>query len=81
MKIDLKLDKAGDALTVSVTGDIDMSSSTKIQDALPPLFQNNNKDDDLYVDRSVLDIYKTLSNQEIEQFKTLEGQSSFANKP
>ena len=43
MSIDLKLDKTGDAVTVSVTGDIDMSSSTKMRDALAPLFQNNNK--------------------------------------
>ena len=43
MSIDLKLDKAGDAVTVSVTGDIDMSSSTKMRDALTPLFKNDNK--------------------------------------
>ncbi len=43
MSIDLKLDKAGDAVTVSVTGDIDMSSSTKMRDALAPIFKNNNK--------------------------------------
>lgn len=41
--MDLKLDKDGDAVTVAVTGDIDMSSSTKMRDALAPLFQNNNK--------------------------------------
>ena len=39
------------------------------------------KDDDTYVHRSVLDIYKILSDQEIEQLKTLEGQSSFARNP
>ena len=39
------------------------------------------KDDAPYIHRSVLDIYKILSNQEIEQLKTLEGQSSFARKP
>ena len=43
MSIDLKLDKAGDTVTLEVTGDIDMSSSTKVRDALAPLFQNNNK--------------------------------------
>ncbi|MZH02424.1 MAG: STAS domain-containing protein [Nitrospinae bacterium] len=43
MSIDLNLDKAGDTVTVSVTGDIDMSSSTKMRDALTPLFQNDNK--------------------------------------
>ncbi len=39
------------------------------------------KNDDPYVHRSVLDIYKTLSSQEIELLKTLEGQSSFARNP
>lgn len=39
------------------------------------------KDDDPYVHRSILDIYKILSDQEIEQLKTLEGQSSFARNP
>ena len=39
------------------------------------------KNDDPYVHRSVLDIYKILSDQEIEQLKTLEGQSSFASNP
>jgi anti-sigma B factor antagonist len=43
MSLDLKLDKSGDVVTVVVTGDIDMSSSTKMRDALAPLFQNNNK--------------------------------------
>ncbi len=43
MSIDLKLDKAGDTVTLEVTGNIDMSSSTKVRDALAPLFQNNNK--------------------------------------
>ena len=43
MSIDLKLDKDGDRVTVSVTGDIDMSSSNKMRDALNPLFQNDNK--------------------------------------
>lgn len=43
MSIDLKLDKTGDAVTVSVTGDIDMSSSTKMREALTPLFKNDNK--------------------------------------
>jgi anti-sigma B factor antagonist len=43
MSIDLKMDKAGDTVTVSVTGDIDMSSSNKMRDALNPLFQNDNK--------------------------------------
>jgi anti-sigma B factor antagonist len=41
--MDLKMDKDGDSVTVTVTGDIDMSSSTKVRDALGPLFQNNNK--------------------------------------
>ena len=39
------------------------------------------KNDDPYVHRSVLDIYKILSDQEIEQLKTLEGQNSFARNP
>ncbi|MBC8287754.1 MAG: tetratricopeptide repeat protein [Nitrospinae bacterium] len=39
------------------------------------------KNDDPYVHRSILDIYKILSDQEIEQLKTLEGQSSFARNP
>lgn len=39
------------------------------------------KNDDPYVHRSVLEIYKILSEQEIEQLKTLEGQSSFARNP
>lgn len=39
------------------------------------------KNDDPYVHRSVLEIYKALSEQEIEQLKTLEGQSSFARNP
>jgi|TARA_B100000809_G_scaffold226751_1_gene238615 anti-sigma B factor antagonist len=43
MGIDLKLDKAEGSVTITVSGDIDMSSSTKMRDALTPLFQNNNK--------------------------------------
>ncbi|MBT5551049.1 MAG: STAS domain-containing protein [Nitrospina sp.] len=43
MSIDLQLDKAGDTVTITVSGDIDMSSSTKMRDVLTPLFQNNNK--------------------------------------
>jgi len=43
MSIDLKLDKAEDTVTITVTGDIDMSSSTKVRDALAPLFKNNSK--------------------------------------
>ena len=43
MNIDLKLDKVGEKVIVSVNGDIDMSSSTQMRDALTPLFQNNNK--------------------------------------
>jgi len=43
MGIDLKLDKAEGSVTVTVSGDIDMSSSTKMRDALTPLFQNNDK--------------------------------------
>ncbi len=39
------------------------------------------KNDDPYVHRSVLDIYKILADQEIEELKTLEGQSSFARNP
>ncbi len=39
------------------------------------------KNDDPYVHRSVLDIYKILADQEIEELKTLEGQSSFAHNP
>ena len=36
------------------------------------------KNDDPYIHRSVLEIYKILSEHEQEQLKTLEGQSSFA---
>ena len=43
MGIDLKLDKAKGSVTVTVSGDIDMSSSTKMRDVLTPLFQNDNK--------------------------------------
>ena len=43
MSIDLKLDKAEGSVTVTVSGDIDMSSSNKMRDVLTPLFQNNNK--------------------------------------
>ncbi len=43
MSIDLKTDKDGDNVIVSVVGDIDMSSSNQVRDALTPLFQNNNK--------------------------------------
>ncbi len=39
------------------------------------------KEDDPYIHRSVLEIYKTLSDLEIEKLKTLEGQSSFARTP
>ena len=39
------------------------------------------KNDDPYVHRSILDIYKVLSDQEIKKLKTLEGQSSFARNP
>ncbi|MBT5551045.1 MAG: tetratricopeptide repeat protein [Nitrospina sp.] len=39
------------------------------------------KKDDPYIHRSVLEIYKILSEQEKEQLKTLEGQSSFARNP
>ena len=43
MSIDLKLDKAEGSVTITVSGDIDMSSSTKMRDALTPLFHSNNK--------------------------------------
>jgi anti-sigma B factor antagonist len=44
MSIELKLDRpAENTVTVSVNGDIDMSSSTKVRDILAPLFQENNK--------------------------------------
>ncbi|MBT5027990.1 MAG: STAS domain-containing protein [Nitrospinaceae bacterium] len=43
MGIDLKLEKGEGAVTVAVCGEIDMSSSTQMRDALSPLFQNNNK--------------------------------------
>ena len=43
MGIDLKLDKAEGSVTITVSGYIDMSSSTKMRDALTPLFQSNNK--------------------------------------
>ena len=39
------------------------------------------KNDDPYFHRSILDIYKVLSDQEIKKPKTLEGQSSFARDP
>lgn len=39
------------------------------------------KNDDPYIHRSILDIYKVLADQEIEQLKALEGQSSFARNP
>jgi tetratricopeptide (TPR) repeat protein len=39
------------------------------------------KNDDPYIHRSVLEIYKALSEQEVEKLKTLEGQSSFARNP
>jgi tetratricopeptide (TPR) repeat protein len=39
------------------------------------------KNDDSYIHRSVLEIYKILSEQEVQQLKTLEGQSSFARNP
>ena len=39
------------------------------------------KNDDPYIHRSVLEIYKILSEHEQEQLKTLEGQSSFARNP
>jgi tetratricopeptide (TPR) repeat protein len=39
------------------------------------------KNDDPYIHRSVLEIYKILAKQETEQLKTLEGQSSFARNP
>ena len=39
------------------------------------------KNDDPYIHRSVLEIYKILSEHEKEQLKTLEGQSSFARNP
>ena len=37
-----------------------------------------NKSGEAYIHRSVLEIYKTLSDLEIEKLKNLEGQSSFA---
>ena len=43
MGMDLTLDKAGDKVTVTVTGEIDMSSSTKMRDTLSPLFKEDNK--------------------------------------
>lgn len=39
------------------------------------------KNNDSYIHRSVLEIYKILSKQEIEKLKTLEGQSSIARNP
>ena len=39
------------------------------------------KNDDPYVHRSVLEIYKTLSEHEREHLRTLEGQSSLARTP
>ena len=43
MAIDLKLDKTEGSVTITVSGDIDMSSSTQMRDALTPLFQNSNE--------------------------------------
>ncbi|MEK9629688.1 MAG: STAS domain-containing protein [Nitrospinota bacterium] len=44
MSIELKLEHPADnTVTVSIQGDIDMSSSTKVRDTLTPLFQDNNK--------------------------------------
>ncbi len=44
MSIELKLEHPGEnTVMVSVHGDIDMSSSTKVRDVLTPLFQDNNK--------------------------------------
>ena len=43
MGMDLTLDQAGEKVTVTVMGDIDMSSSNKMREALSPLFQENNK--------------------------------------
>lgn len=44
MSIELKLDRSSEnTVTVSVNGDIDMSSSTKVRDVLAPLFEENNK--------------------------------------
>ena len=44
MSIELKLEHhSDDKVTVSVKGDIDMSSSKKARDTLTPLFQANNK--------------------------------------
>jgi hypothetical protein len=39
------------------------------------------KNDDPYIHRSILEIYKILSEEEKEHLKTLEGQSSFARNP
>ena len=39
------------------------------------------KNDDPYIHRSILEIYKILSEHEREQLKSLEGQSSFARTP
>ncbi len=39
------------------------------------------KNDDPYIHRSVLEIYKILSEHEKERLKTLEGQNSFAHNP
>ena len=36
------------------------------------------KSDEAYIHRSVLEIYKTLSDLKIEKLKKLEGQSSFS---
>lgn len=44
MNIEVKLERPSeDAVTVSVQGDMDMSSSTKVHDVLTPLFKDSNK--------------------------------------
>ena len=43
MSLELTQDKDRGAVTLTVTGDIDMSSSTKMRDALTPLFKNDSK--------------------------------------
>ena len=76
MNIELKLIRpVENTVTVSVNGDIDMSLFTKVRHFQAPVFQGNNK---AIIHRSVLEIYKTLTELKIEKLKKLEGQSSFA---
>jgi hypothetical protein len=76
MNIEFKLIRpVENTVTVSVNGDIDMSSFRKVRDFQTLAFQANNK---AIIHRSLLEIYKTLTELKIQKLKKLEGQSSFA---